>query len=71
MPIGNREVNYLKIYVVSPLSEGDKTIGAAVKYAAAVPETYKLPEYGSTVLRIDRFQLRPSRAEGVAVAAGR
>lgn len=53
MPIGNREVNYLKIYVVSPLSEGDKTIGAAVKYAAAVPETYKLPEYGSTVLRID------------------
>ena len=53
MPIGDRGVNYLKIYVVSPLTAEDKTVGAAVKYVAAVPESYKLPEYGSTVLTID------------------
>lgn len=53
MPIGRQDVNYLKIYVVSPLTAEGKTVGAAVRYAAAVPESYKLPEYGSTVLRID------------------
>lgn len=51
--IGDTRVKYIKFYVVSPLSQEDKTVGAAVKYAAVMPETYKLPEYGSTVLRID------------------
>lgn len=54
MPIGDMDVNYLKIYVVSPLTAENKTVGAAVRYVAARPESYKLPEYGSTVLRIDR-----------------
>ena len=54
LPIGDSRVNYIKFYVVSPLSEGDKTVGAAIKYAVVRPETHGLPEYGSTVLRIDR-----------------
>lgn len=53
LPIGNNGVNYLKFYVVSSLSAENKTVGAAVKYAAVMPEAYGLPEYGSTVLRID------------------
>ena len=47
-------MNYLKIYVVSPLTAESKTVGAAVRYVTAMPGTYKLPEYGSTALRIDR-----------------
>lgn len=54
MPIGRQDVNYLKIYVVSPLTAEEKTVGAAVRYVMAMPGAYKLPEYGSTVLRIDR-----------------
>ena len=53
MPIGRQDVNYLKIYVVSPLTAESKTVGAAVRYVTAMPGTYKLPEYGSTALRID------------------
>ena len=53
LPIDNNRVNYLKFYVVSPITEGDKTIGAAIKYATAQPETYGLPEYGTTVLTIN------------------
>lgn len=51
LPIVNG-VNYLKFYVVSPLSQDDKTVGAAVKYAQGRPARYNLPEYGSTVLTI-------------------
>lgn len=53
MPIGRQDVNYLKIYVVSPLTAESKIVGAAVRYVTAMPGTYKLPEYGSTALRID------------------
>lgn len=53
LPIGDSNVNYLKIYVVSALTEEDKTIGAAIKYALAVPEAHGLPAYGSTVLTIN------------------
>ena len=31
MPIGRQDVNYLKIYVVSPLTAESKTVGAAVR----------------------------------------
>ena len=53
MPIGNRDVNYLKIYVVSPLTAEDKTVGAAVKYALARPEDRGLPTPESTVLTLN------------------
>ena len=52
MPIGRQDVNYLKIYVVSPLTAESKTVGAAVRYVTAMPGTYKLPEYGSTALSL-------------------
>ncbi|WP_290540893.1 DUF5036 family protein [Alistipes sp.] len=52
MSIGDQAVNYLKIYVVSPLMEESKTVGAAIRYVIDRPKPYKLPEYGSTVLRI-------------------
>ena len=54
MPIGGQKMNYLKIYVVSPLTEESRTVGAAIRYVTDLPKPYKLPEYGSTVLRIDR-----------------
>lgn len=53
LPVGNSEVNYMKLYVASQLKEGDKTIGAMVKYALVRPETYGLPEYDSTVLTVN------------------
>lgn len=53
LKIGDSRVKYMKLYVVSPLSQADKTVGAAVKYAVVMPETHGLPEYGSTVLTID------------------
>lgn len=53
LKIGDSRVKYIKFYVVSPLSQADKTVGAAVKYAVVMPESHGLPEYGSTVLTID------------------
>lgn len=35
LPIGNSEVNSMKMYVVSQLKDGDKVIGATVKYTLA------------------------------------
>ena len=53
LPIGNGEVNYLKFYAFSPLTKEDKTIGEAIKYVVATPESYGLPDYGSTAVTID------------------
>lgn len=53
LPIKNNRVNYIKYYVTSQLKEGDKTIGAAIKYAFVTPETYGLPDPESIALTID------------------
>ncbi len=53
LPVGQSEVNYLKFYVQSPLRSGDATVGAAVKFVFAQPESYGLPEYGSDALIVD------------------
>ena len=53
--IGGQKMNYLKIYVVSPLTESPGPVGAAIRYVTDLPKPYKLPEYGSTVLRIDQI----------------
>ncbi len=46
--------DYIRFYVLSPLKQGDRTVGAAVKYQVAEPETYGLPRFGSTVLTFNR-----------------
>lgn len=53
LPIGNSKVNYLKIHVVSELTQEGKPIGAVVKYAFEKPRTHGLPAFGQTVLEID------------------
>lgn len=53
LKIKDSRVNYIKYYVISSLKEGDKTIGAAVKYAILTPETYGLPDPESIALTID------------------
>lgn len=53
LPVGQNGVNYLKFYVQSPLRSGDATVGAAVKFVFAQPESYGLPEYGSEALVVD------------------
>jgi len=55
VPAGRTDVNYLKIYVVSPLKKRDEIIGAAVKYAAVTPSGYELPEFGSEVIVLGRY----------------
>ena len=47
-------VDYLRFYVVSPLAQGDKIVGAAVKYSIEDPRTYGLPAFDSTVLTFHR-----------------
>lgn len=52
LPIGNSDVNFMKMYVVSQLKDGEKTVGAVVKYALLRPQTNGLPEPEGRVLTI-------------------
>lgn len=45
-------VNLIKLQVLSAITAEDKEVGSAVKYAIVRPETYGLPEYGSTVINV-------------------
>lgn len=56
LPI-NGEANYMKFCVVSTIRQEDKPIGAAVKYLTVQPESYGLPEFGSTALVFDLNEL--------------
>lgn len=54
-------VDYLRFYVVSPLAQGDKIVGAAVKYSVEDPRTYGLPAFDSTVLTFNRATYNDER----------
>ena len=58
-PSGNLALNiladYYNVYVVSPISQEDKTMGTVIKYVLADVPTYDLPEYNENIGTIDPY----------------